>query len=97
MCLIDASLYLAPEASAGVWLLPNALLGYPEPGVHHPYNTLLPTSKEEIVHIIQSVLAAANSSTGPHRIRVIGSGHSWSRVAISDNLLLSLERYKVCV
>ena len=29
------------------------------------------------------------------RIRVIGSGHSWSFVALSDGLQMSLHNYKV--
>ncbi len=84
---------MSPETGDGLWLLPSALLGYSEPGLQHTGNTLLPSNREEIVHIIRSALA--NNSVS-HKIRVIGSGHSWSKIAVSDNLQLSLEKYKVC-
>ena len=57
-------------------------------------NLLLPRTREDIVWIIKSVAAAAQKGEG-RRIRVIGSGHSWSPVALSDDIQLSLEDYKV--
>lgn len=43
-----------------------------------------PSTKEEVVELVK--FAAENE----RRIRVLGSGHSWSAVARSDDLLLSL-------
>ena len=31
------------------------------------------------------------------KIRVVGSGHSWSKVAKSDDIQMSLENYKVAI
>lgn len=80
-------------------MLPNVSLGYPEPGVLYPSNVLLPSTKEEIVHMVKSALVPMSDdvrSVGRHRkIKVIGSGHSWSRVAVSDDLQMSLDNYKV--
>ena len=67
--------------------------------MHYPSNMLLPTSKEELAHMIKSALVPPSNDVfgidHPNRIRVVGSGHSWSKVAVSDGLQLSLERYKV--
>ncbi len=80
-------------------MLPNVSLGYPEPGTLYPSNILLPTTKEEIVHMVKSALVPTSNDVRAidrrHKIKVIGSGHSWSRVAVSDDLQMSLNNYKV--
>ena len=49
--------------------------------------------------ILKSVAAtqtkAGEGSGSGRRIRVVGSGHSWSKVAKSNDIQLSLENYKV--
>ena len=78
-----------------LYLLPTKT--YPE-GFYASSNLLQPTSKDEIVWIIKSVAATHGKDGSGHsrRIRVVGSGHSWSKVAKSDDIQLSLENYKVC-
>lgn len=54
-----------------------------------------PQTKEELVALVKAVADTAKG-TGPRRhIRVVGAGHSWSAVAQSGDLLLSLSKYKV--
>ena len=56
-----------------------------------------PHTKEELVRLVKAVWKASKGP-GPRRhIRVVGAGHSWSAVAQSEDLLLSLANYKVCV
>ena len=47
----------------------------------------VPSTKDEIIQIVK--LAASNNQ----KIKVIGSGHSWSQVATSDNILVSLHHF----
>ena len=59
---------------------------------------LLPSSKEELAHMIKSAqVPPSNDVFGndhPNRIRVVGSGHSWSKVAVSDVWLeMNCNRY----
>ena len=62
-------------------------------------NVFLPRSKDEIAWIVKSVAEAQRVSKRgggrSRRIRVIGSGHSWSSIAKSDDIQISLENYKV--
>ena len=51
-------------------------------------NLLVPSSKEEIADIVKS--AALHGQ----KIRVIGSGHSWSGIAEPQDLLVSLHKLK---
>ena len=81
-----------------LYLLPTP--DHPE-GLYSDTNLLLPRTKEEIAWVIRSVAATnqkarINGGRG-RRIRVIGSGHSWSKVAKSTDIQLSLEKYKVCI
>ena len=89
--------------SGPLYLLPTET--HPE-GLYAATNLLQPTSMEEMVWIIKSVAAThaagkdggggGGGGGGGRRIRVVGSGHSWSKVAKSDDIQLSLENYKVC-
>ena len=81
-----------------LYLLPTE--SHPE-GLYATTNILQPTSKEEMIWIIKSVAATHEKDGGSgsgrgRRIRVVGSGHSWSKVAKSDDIQISLENYKVC-
>ena len=49
-----------------------------------------PSSREELVSMVTA------AATGGRRVRVLGAGHSWSEVAQSDDLVLSLHNYRVC-
>ena len=51
-------------------------------------NLLVPSSKVEIADIVKS--AALHGQ----KIRVIGSGHSWSGIAEPQDLLVSLHKFK---
>ena len=80
-----------------LYLLPTE--AHPE-GLYAGTNILLPTSKEEMIWIIKSVAATHEKDGGSgrghgRRIKVVGSGHSWSKVAKSDDIQISLENYKV--
>lgn len=82
-----------------LYLLPTEDHAY---GMYANTNLLLPRSKDEIAWIVKSVAATWNhkdreggGSGRGRRIRVIGSGHSWSKLAKSDDIQLSLENYKV--
>ena len=82
--------------SGPLYLLPTS--DYPD-GIYSDTNLLLPRSKEEIAWIVRSVAvtnqkASVDGGRG-RRIRVVGSGHSWSKVAKSSDIQLSLEKYKV--
>ena len=84
--------------SGPLYLLPTET--HPE-GLYATTNLLQPTSKEELVWIIKSVAAThvgkdGGGVGGGRRIKVVGSGHSWSKVTKSDDIQLSLENYKVC-
>jgi L-gulonolactone oxidase len=46
-----------------------------------------PSSKADIVRIVQSAAERGQ------KVRVVGSGHSWSSVAVSEDILLSLWNY----
>lgn len=101
-CLLtDSTIYFNPHSN-GLWLLPNESLGWPKPGSQYSSNLLLPKSKGEIVHMIKSALVPTDDDSShistvghPNRMRVIGSGHSWSYVALSEGLQMSLHNYKV--
>ena len=94
----NRDVYLNPNGP--LYLLPTN--EHPS-GVYADTNLLLPRSKEEIVWIIKSVAAthreakedSRHGSGRGRRIRVVGSGHSWSSVAKSDDIQMSLENYKV--
>ena len=100
MVFFNRDVYLNPNGP--LYLLPTK--EHPN-GVYADTNLLLPRSKEEIVLIIRSVAATYSkaeevSGSGDgrgRRIRVLGSGHSWSKVAKSDDIQLSLENYKVAI
>ena len=85
--------------SGPLYLLPTET--HPD-GLYAATNLLQPSSMEEMVWIIKSVAAThaagkdGGGGGGGRRIRVVGSGHSWSKVAKSDDIQLSLENYKVC-
>ena len=97
--LADTTVFFASD----IRLNPNGHLyqlptdTHPE-GLYASSNLLQPTSKDEIVWIIKSVAAThgKDGSGRGRRIRMVGSGHSWSKIAKSDDILLSLENYKVC-
>ena len=89
----NSDVHLNPQGP--LYLLPTA--DHPD-GVYADTNLLQPRSKEEIVWIINSVAATHKTKEGSgrgRRIRTVGSGHSWSPVAQSDDIQLSLENYKV--
>ena len=46
-----------------------------------------PSSKEDIVDIVKTAAEKGQ------KVRVLGSGHSWSSVAVSDEVLVSLWNY----
>ena len=50
-------------------------------------NLHAPSTKEELVQMVKT------ASNDGRKIRVVGSGHSWSRVATSADILLSLHNY----
>ena len=80
--------------NGALYLIPTK--DYPN-GLHMSTNILQPRTKDEIVWIIKSV-AATHTSDGDkcnRKIRVIGSGHSWSKIAKSDDIQLTLENFKV--
>ena len=53
-----------------------------------PQEILFPTSEEEVVQIVQR---AANDK---RKIRVVGSGHSFSPIVATDDILISLDELK---
>ena len=52
-----------------------------------PQKVESPSSKEEILHIVHYAIENAQ------RIRVLGSGHSRSDIALSDDIMISLHHY----
>lgn len=56
---------------------------------------LAPRTIDEIVAIVKAVTATAHGNGSKRKIRVVGAGHSWSAIAKSDDLQLSLSKYKV--
>ena len=73
---------------------PNGPLPVPQLGPEAP-SYLAPRTREELVTIVKAV-AATHKGDGPKRkMHVLGSGHSWSAVAQSDDLLLTLSNYRV--
>lgn len=68
---------------------------------HHDSKTplelsyLAPQTKDELVTMVKSVATTYQRGGLRRKIRVLGSGHSWSAVAQSDDMLLSLCNYKV--
>ena len=48
---------------------------------------ITPSSKAEIVEVVRSAAERGQ------KVRVVGSGHSWSSVALSDDILVSLWNY----
>lgn len=56
--------------------------------VHFNHDNLhIPSTKEELVQLVKS------ASEDVRKVRVIGSGHSWSQVAQSEDILISLHNY----
>lgn len=47
-----------------------------------------PSSKEEILQIVKYAIENGQ------KLRVLGSGHSRSKIALSDDIMISLHRYK---
>ena len=47
----------------------------------------MPSSKDDIISIVRA------AAVGDQKVRVVGSGHSWSAVAASDDILVSLWNY----
>ena len=47
----------------------------------------VPSTKEELVQLVKS------ASEDVRKVRVLGSGHSWSEVAQSEDILISLHNY----
>ena len=56
---------------------------------------LVPSTLDELKAIVKSVTATAIGDGPKRQIRIVGAGHSWSAVAKSDDLQLSLYKYKV--
>lgn len=54
-----------------------------------------PQTRDELVALVKGVASTAKGSGPSRHIRVVGSGHSWSAVAQSGDLLVSLSKYKV--
>lgn len=54
-----------------------------------------PGTRDELVALVQAVARTAQGEGPRRRIRVVGAGHSWSAVAKSEDLFLSLFNYKV--
>ena len=65
------------------------------PSSSKPLSYLTPQTKDEIVAMVKVVAATYKEGGQRRKIRMVGSGHSWSAVAQSDDLLLSLSNYKV--
>ena len=98
---IDSTVFFASDIhlnpNGPLYLLPTEV--YPE-GLYATSNLLQPSSREEIIWVIKSVAstygrASEDKNRRGRRIRVVGSGHSWSKIAKSDDIQLSLENYKV--
>ncbi len=51
------------------------------------------SSKTDLANFLR-MLGQSNSSK---RVRVVGSGHSWSTIALSDDMQISMANFKVCV
>lgn len=47
----------------------------------------IPTSKDDVISIVRSAMEKGQ------KVRVVGSGHSWSAVAASEDVLISLYNY----
>ncbi len=47
-----------------------------------------PATREEILSVVYSTLESGG------RLRVLGSGQSWSAVALSDDVTISLHKYR---
>ena len=53
-----------------------------------PQKVESPSTKKEILQIVSYAIENGQ------KLRVLGSGHSRSRIALSDDIILSLHRYK---
>ena len=53
-----------------------------------PAKVYSPSTREEIVGVVSEAVESGRS------IRVVGAGHSRSRVALSDDIIISLHKYK---
>ena len=56
---------------------------------YNPAHLQLPSSKEELIAIVTAAGAQGRN------VRVVGSGHSFSEVARSDDILVSMKNFKV--
>lgn len=56
-----------------------------------PERIVSPSSKEEILQVVQYAI-----NSGKH-VRVLGSGHSRSALALSPDIMISLHRYNQVV
>ena len=48
---------------------------------------LTPSSKDDVIEIVNRAVERGQ------KVRVVGSGHSWSAVAVPDDILLSFHNY----
>ena len=56
---------------------------------YNPAHLQLPSSKKELIAIVTAAGAQGRN------VRVVGSGHSFSEVARSDDILVSMKNFKV--
>eukprot|EP01130_Rhizamoeba_saxonica_P014888 TRINITY_DN6573_c0_g1_i2.p1 TRINITY_DN6573_c0_g1~~TRINITY_DN6573_c0_g1_i2.p1 ORF type:complete len:346 (-),score=47.24 TRINITY_DN6573_c0_g1_i2:105-1142(-) len=55
-----------------------------------PTRYITPQSEAEIISVVRNV----SMKQGSHRVRVIGTGHSWSPLVVCRDVLISLDDYK---
>lgn len=88
----DSQVFFDPSPTLGPFFMPPDSGMGPERGVSY----FTPNSREELVKVVKAVGATASRKGSPKRqMRVLGTGHSWSAIARSDDLYLSLCNYKV--
>ena len=53
---------------------------------HSPRSFLQPASRDEVLAIVRS------ASLSNQTVKVVGSGHSWSPLGLTDGVMLNLDR-----
>eukprot|EP00455_Lapot_gusevi_P019685 TRINITY_DN209_c0_g1_i3.p1 TRINITY_DN209_c0_g1~~TRINITY_DN209_c0_g1_i3.p1 ORF type:complete len:435 (+),score=145.46 TRINITY_DN209_c0_g1_i3:43-1347(+) len=59
--------------------------------VCHPTALLYPSSEQELISIVQKATAQGK------RVKVVGAGHSFSGIALTDGIMISLDKYNKVV
>ena len=60
----------------------------------YPWSCTYFRSKSELAGLLQA-LSSSNKRGNARRVRVVGAGHSWSAVAQSDEIQVSMSNFKV--